>query len=192
MTNLQFLITKLTSEDDDVAESTVEEIAAMGSSALPSLFDLIDSADPENRWWAIRTLAVIPHPEVPPRLQDALQDPDPAVRQCAALGLARQPSVDAIPGLIVVLSDQDRLLARLGGDALIAMGDVALPALIEILDNGTQPAKIEAARSLALIGDKNAIPALFKVWQNGSAMIQYWAEDGLDRMGAGMQFFTPD
>lgn len=191
-TSISSLIANLVSGNDEVAENSVEQIAALGESALPALFDLIDSADPEIRWWVMRTLAVIPHSEVPPRLQDALQDPDPAVRQCAALGLGRQPSAEAISSLIVVLSDQDRLLARLGGDALIAISNEAVPDLIKTLENESQSAKIEAARALALIRDKNAIPALFEAWQKESVMIQYWAEEGFDRMGVGMQFFTPD
>jgi HEAT repeat protein len=192
MSNLQNLISKLISGDDQVAEATVEEIAALGDSALPALFDLLDTTDSEKRWWALRTLAVIPHPEVPPRLMAALRDPDLAVRQCAALGLSQQPIAEATPDLITLLESGDRLLARLAGDALIAAGSLAVPALIDTLENGTQAAKIEAVRALALIGDKNSIGALFKAWQEGTAIIQHWAEVGFERMGVGMQFFTPD
>lgn len=135
---------------------------------------------------------MIPHPEVPPRLQDALEDLDPSVVQCAALGLSQQPSAEAIPNLITLLGDEDRLTARLAGDALIAIGTESVPKLIETLENGSQPTKIEATRALAFIGDNNAIPSLFKAWQDGSTMIQYWAEEGLDRMGVGMQFFKPN
>jgi HEAT repeat protein len=186
------LIAKLTSRDDEVAEAVVGQLAALGETALPALFDLIESADAEKRWWALRALAVISHPEVPPRLWEALHDPDPAVQQCAALGLVKQPWGEATPDLIALLGAEDRLLARLSGDALIATGSPALPALITTLENGPQPARIEAARALALIGDKEAIPALFKAWQEGSSMVQHWAEEGLDRMGVGMQFFSPD
>jgi hypothetical protein len=192
MTNLQSLISNLTSGDDSVAEKTVEQIATLGEAALPALFALLDSADPDRRWWALRVLAVIPHPEIPPRLRKALHDPDAAVRQCAVLGLGQQASSEAIPELIALLDDGDRLLGRLAGDALIACGRTALPALSEALENGTQPAKIEAARALALIGEKDAISVLFKAWQTGSSLVQYWAEEGLDRMGVGMQFFSPD
>jgi len=192
MLPLASLIANLTSGDDQLAEAAVEQIAAWGEIALPALFDLLNSPDPEKRWWALRTLASIPHPDVPPRLGEGLHDPDPAVQQCAALGLSRQPWAEAIPDLIVFLVDEDRLLARLAGDALIALGSPAILPLGETLKNGSQRAKIEAARALALIGDKSAIPALFQAWQEGSALVQYWAEEGLDRMGVGMQFFAPD
>jgi hypothetical protein len=64
--------------------------------------------------------------------------------------------------------------------------------LINTLEKGTPAAQIEAARSLALIGDPKAIPALFDAWQDGSSLIQYWIEEGFERMGVGMQFFNPD
>ena len=192
MPDLQSLISDLTSGDDQVAENSIESIAALGETALPALFNLSDSPDPENRWWALRALAMIPHPLVPSRLQQGLHDPDLTVRQCAVLGLSQQPSADVILDLIATLNDRDRLLARLAGDALIAVGSDALPALIETLEHGSQPAKIEATRALALIGDKNSIGELFKAWQEGSALIQHWAEEGFDRMGVGMQFFMPD
>ena len=190
--NLQSLILNLTFGNDEVAENCVNQISALGESALPALFDLMDSADPEKRWWALRTLAMIPHPGVLPRLRGALQDSESAIRHCAALGLSQQPSKESIPDLIALLGDDDHLLSRLAGDALITNGGDAVPALIEILENGSHPAQIEAIRALALIGDKNSIPALFAAWQDGSAMIQHWAEEGLDRMGVGMQFFTPE
>ena len=192
MTDLQSLIEKLTSGDDRIAEAVVKDIAALEENALPALFSLLDSDDPDQRWWAVRALAAIPHPDVPPRLQRALHDPDTAVRQCAALGLSEQSSETAMPDLIALLEDEDHLLARLAGDALIAMGSSTLPHLIQTLENGNPSAQIEAARALALIEDKNAIAALFTAWQDGSTMVQYWAEEGFDRMGVGMQFFAPE
>ena len=192
MPDLKYLITNLTSGNDEVAEKSVAQLVALGESTLPAMFDLLDAADPDQRWWALRALAEIPHPEVPTRLRDALHDPDTAVRQCAALGLSGQPSAEAIPDLVVLLGDHDRLLARLAGDALISNGSEALSALVTTLESGSQPAKIEATRALALIGDKNAIPALFRAWQDGSTLVQHWAEIGFDRMGVGMQFFAPD
>jgi hypothetical protein len=190
--NLQFLLTNLTSGDDEIAEKAVESIAALGEAALPALFDLLDSSNPDSRWWALRTLARISHPEIPPKIWGCLDDPDPAIQQCAALGLSQQPCIDAIPDLIKALNHKDRLLSRLAGDALVAIGGQAVPLLIDSLENGTPVAQVEAARSLALIGDTRAIPALFNAWQEGSPLIQYWAEEGFERMGVGMKFFKPN
>jgi hypothetical protein len=64
--------------------------------------------------------------------------------------------------------------------------------LIDTLENGLQPSKVEAARALAVIGDTRAIPAMYTAWENGSALIRHWVEQGFERMGVGMQFFKPD
>ena len=114
--NLQSLITNLTSGDDEVAEKAANAITALGESALPALFDLLDSADPEMRWWALRTLAGIPHPTVSmatAKFSDMTPIPD--MRKCAALGLSEQPWSEATRDLVNVLDDEDRLLARSPG-----------------------------------------------------------------------------
>jgi HEAT repeat protein len=50
---------------------------------------------------------------------------------------------------------------------------------------------LEAARALALIGDQRAIPALFALLSEDSVMLDYWANEGLDKMGAGMVYLIP-
>jgi HEAT repeat protein len=190
--DLQTLITDLMSDDEALAVAAVDEISALGADVLPMLCSLVESPNPNERWWAIRVLSAIPDPKVPPRLRAALHDPDYTVRQCAALGLSQQPDIESIPDLIERLNDDDRLVARLAADALIAIGGPTVMDLIDTLENGLQPSKVEAARALAVIGDTRAIPAMYTAWENGSALIRHWVEQGFERMGVGMQFFKPD
>ena len=192
MTDRNSLISNLISGNDQLAESTVNDIAALGESALPALFDLLDSPDLDHRWWAMRVLCLIPHPDVLDRLQHALNASEPAIRQCAALGLGEQSHIDSIPYLISALDDVDRLVARLAGDALITIGEPAVTALIETLEEGSPSAQIDAARALATIADRRAITVLFKAWDGGSTLVQYWVELGFEKMGVGMQFFKPE
>jgi HEAT repeat protein len=192
MPDLQPLLADLTSDDDQRAETAVHALAELGETALSGLLELLENPEPDVRWWAIRALAGLPHPQAASRIQANLHDPDPAVRQCAALGLSHQPNPAALPELIDLLAAADRLLARLAADALIALGSPAVPALLEKLANTSPAARVEAARALALIADPAAIPGLFAAWEQGSALLQYWAEAGLERMGVGMQFFTPE
>jgi HEAT repeat protein len=79
----------------------------------------------------------------------------------------------------------------LAGDALVAIGSPAVPALLEVLQAGVHPARLEAVRALARIGDERAIPALFTALDDSSALIEYWANEGLERMGVGMVFYRP-
>jgi HEAT repeat protein len=120
-----------------------------------------------------------------------LKDKDVAVCQCAALGLSRQPDERAVPALVEAMASDDALLARLAANALGAIGAAAVPALLDALENGSQSVRLEAARTLAMIGDTRAIPALFNALDGDSALLEYWANEGLERMGVGMVFFKP-
>lgn len=191
MNDFKTLLSTLLCGDDDRAESAAQQLAYHGASALPALEQLLDSSDPDARWWALRTLAEIDDSRVPPLLQTSLHDPNPAVRQCAALALRQHPYTQAIPDLIKCLGASDRLLAHLAADALIAAGSDAVPALLEIMQNGSQTARLKAVRALALIEDQRAIPMLFKALDDHSALVAHWADEGLQRMGVGMSFFKP-
>ena len=94
--------------------------------------------------------------------------------------------------MIKTLNDEDRLAARLAGDALISIGGPAVQPLIDVLEGDENGARVEAARALGLIGDTRAIPVMFAAWENGSALIQHWIEQGFEKMGVGMQFFNPE
>ena len=185
------LLNQLTSGDDQRAEAAALALADFGVKILPSLQGLLHSPDPEVRWWATRALAELDTPQVAPLLIKSLQDGDITVRQCAALALSYRHHDTAITYLIAVLNDPDRLLAHLAADALVASGAAAVPALLEVMQTGLQAARLEAVRALALIGDTRAIPALFTALDEGSALIEYWADEGLQRMGVGMTFFKP-
>ena len=183
-------IAELTSGDDRRAEAAALALGACGAQALDSLQRLLAVPEPDVRWWAARALSEIEAPEVPALLLQALEDRDQSVRQCAALGLRRSPDVQAVSALAAALAHPDRLFASLAGAALIAIGPPAVPALLETLQHGAPAARIEAARALAQIGDPQAIAGLFAILDE-TAMLYYWAEHGLEKMGVSMQFFKP-
>lgn len=192
MSNIQHLISILISGGDAQAETAALEISTFGDEALPYLRELLASLNPDHRWWATRTLALIADSQASNLLLESLGDSDLAVRQCAALALKEQPVPKAIPALIKTLDNEDQLLSRLAAEALITVGEPAVPKLIEILESGSQRAQGEAARALAQIGDKRAIPVMFEVWENGSALVKHWIEDAFQKMGVGMTFFSPE
>lgn len=189
--SLHELLHELTSGDDPRAEVAARSIGAYGEQALSILVPLLQSSNADHRWWGTRALSELPGDLVGEYLIQALKDPDPAVQQCAALGLSRKPDAAAIPALVEAMSSNEALLVRLAANALASIGSEAVPALLGILEGQDGPVRMEAARALAHIGDHRSIPALYKALDEDSALLEYWANEGLERMGVGMVFFKP-
>jgi len=189
------LLSDLSSGDDQRAANAVTEISSMPgkqrSDLLERLQQLMASPDVDTRWWATRSIAEISDDQVPALLMNALDDLDSSVRQCAALGLRFHANSESVPALLNALEDHDSLVARLASLALVAVGEEAVLGLIETMQNSSQSARLEAARALATIGDHRSIPVLFDALEQDSALLEYWANEGLERMGVGMVFFSP-
>ena len=187
---LDDLLADLTSGDEARAETAVPLLAALGETIIPSLRDLLDSTDADIRWWATRSLASLPSPDAG-LLLSSLSDAAPEVRQCAALGLCSHPSEAALPLLVRGLSDADGILADLSARALVAVGKPAVESLLEVLKDAPQSARIHAMHALSEIADPRAIRPMIESMSENSAMIQYWAEAGLERMGVNMVYMKP-
>ena len=93
--------------------------------------------------------------------------------------------------LIHALHDPDPLAARLAGDALTAIGGPAVQRCWRLLRAVLLSVRLLAIRTLACIQDPGAIPALFSALDDSSMLVEYWANEGLERMGVGMVFFKP-
>jgi hypothetical protein len=191
VTKLEALLADLTSGDETRAEGAVPGLVELGSEAFPALRDLLNSADADQRWWALRTLAQSPQAQTE-WLLPFLNDPVPEVRQAAALGLSGHPAEAAISPLIRALSDADSMVSGLACNALVEIGKPAVPALLEMPKDVPQMARINAIRALAEIADHSAIPALMAALEDDSVMIQHWAEEGLERLGLDMIYLKPE
>ena len=110
---------------------------------------------------------------------------------CAAKGLQISPSARALAPLCDLLSHQDSLLRRLAGDAIIHLKFEASNSLITILQNGGHIEKIEAARALSFIQDPMSVRTLFDQLEGAPPNLEYWINNALEKMGIGMQFFSP-
>ena len=191
MEELSVLLSQLSCGEDEQAEAALSHLASWGPQAIDALQHRLSHPEAEVRWWAVRALAELQDERVPGLLVGALADPDNGVRWCAGLALRKHPSPQATGALIGMLADAEALTRRLAGDALAAIGAEAVPPLLEVLQQGEQPARVEAVRTLAKIGDQRAIPALFEALDDNSALIEYWASEGLEKMGVGMVFYKP-
>ncbi|MGA9531633.1 MAG: HEAT repeat domain-containing protein [Anaerolineales bacterium] len=191
MAALEQLLSDLKSGDEDRAEAAIPALDVHGPQTIQALQQLLQSPITDHRWWAARALAEFPIDDARSALIRALDDPAGEVRQCAALALQHNPSPNAITPLIGALDAEDRLFARLAGDALSAIGADAVPALAEAAQHAEGRVRIEAVRALADMRQAEAIGPLFKAIDDPSSMVQHWAEQGLDALGIGMSFFKP-
>lgn len=185
------LFSELRGGDDGLAEAAAARIAAMGEGALPELEGMLQDGNEEERWWAIRALAEMKGNKAQELLLRGLNDPSSAVRQCAALAFTHRPDLRAAPDLVQLLEDDQALTRRLAGDAMAALGGGGVPLLLDVLETGPTRARVEAARALARVGDQRAVAPLYHLLEDESALLTYWAEDGLERMGIGMVFYKP-
>ena len=190
MSTLDDLLADLTSGDESRAEQACASLIEMGEMVIPALRDLLSSPDVDSRWWAIRALASLPSLD-PGLLIPSLADASPEVRQCAALGLCGHPSEAATRPLVQALSDADSLTAELAAKALIAIGSPAVESLLDVLHNGQQSARIHAMRALAEIADPRAVRPMIEAMSEESAMLHYWAERGLEKLGVNMVYMKP-
>ena len=192
MTTLTELISDLTSGDEERAENAVPALIELGEDAIPALLDLTHSSGVDARWWALRTLAQSPLCRTEWLIPFLENDPAPEVRQCAALGLAGRADESATQPLVHALSDADSMVGSLAVNALVQIGSVAVPSLIETVKSGKQSARIFALRALAEIKDHRAIPIMMKVMEEESALLQHWAKEGLERLGLDMIYIKPE
>lgn len=180
----------LLSGDETRAEAAIPALIELDQDAIPALLDLTRSSDPDSRWWALRVLAVTPHSQTG-WLVPFLNDPAPEVRQCAALGLAVRPNESATRPLVHALSDTDSMVGSLAANALVKIGSMAVPSLIEVVKSGGPSQRILALRALAEIRDHRAIPVMMQSMQEDSALLQHWAQEGLERLGLDMVYIKP-
>jgi HEAT repeat protein len=190
MTRLDDLLADLTSGDDVRAEKASAKLAALGEGAVPELLALTASEKPDDRWWAYCSLGQMIEAQ-PEWVIPGLSDPSAEVRESAAMALCHHPSPKAIPCLVDALSDDDRMLATLATNALIGIGKESTLPLVDVISKGSPAAQIEAARALSEIRDGRAIPAFMAAMENGSEMVRFWSERGLENLGVGMVYFDP-
>ncbi len=190
MANLQDLLADLTSGDDVRAENSIPAIMDLGKAAIPSLLELTHADTVDSRWWAVRALAASPHTRTEDLLP-LLTDSAPEVRAATALALCNHPNAKAVPDLIKALADEDSLTAGLAGNALAKIGSPSVAGLLQVMMDAPVSVRILALRTLAEIRDQRAIPIMMKCLSEESAVLQYWAQEGLERLGLDMIYIKP-
>ena len=187
---MQDLLAELISGDDTRAENSIPALIELGMAVIPALMDLTHAEEVDTRWWAVRALAASPHTRTEDLLP-LLSDSAPEVRAATALALCNHPHENAVEALIKSLADEDSLTAGLAGNALVKIGSPSVPSLLEVMNEAPIGIQILALRALCDIHDHRAIPVMMKSLSDESAVLQYWAQEGLERLGLNMVYIKP-
>ena len=189
--NLEELVEKFTCGDDSQAEESARILSNLGKSVIPELMGLLGSAVEDKRWWAVRTISAME--DIPEDIfVKMLSDDSVEVRKCAALSIFHHPTPNAIEKLLELISDKDPLMSNLAANALISIGSESVPGLLKKLNSLKGLGRIEAYRAIANIVDANTIPILMDGLKDDSHIINYWAEEGLTKLGLDMVYIKPE
>jgi hypothetical protein len=93
-----------------------------------------------------------------------------------------------VSGLIAALDDSSQQKRREARLKLMAMGQVAMPAILSALFRGPENSRWQAAKALSQLRDPATAPALVKALQDNSFGVRWLAAEGLIGMGcAGLE-----
>ena len=181
------LLDAIAAGDDERAEHAALQLT---SADEPALLALSQADDSDRRWWAVRGLAICGGEQAVPALLAALDDDDAGVRAAAVMALAvlhQRASAAVEPHLSEtarLLADDDGMVRQAAADTLAQCGDDAVPALAQVLFQGThQGARTRAAAALRKIATMKAAAVLYPMLNDPNHMVRAYAYEGLDEMG---------
>ncbi len=186
---LKPLLDAIDAESDECAESAIVALMMRGDAALPALLALAESADDDRRWWAVRGLAALAEQSeeargaAMPALIVALSDADEATRCTAALALGQLQAGSAIPALILQLTDPNGWVRGAAADGLALLGEMAVPALCEALQDEREGVRVRAAYALYKIRSIKSARWLFPALNDPNHIVHTYAYETLEQMG---------
>jgi HEAT repeat protein len=118
-----------------------------------------------------------------PQLIQALHDPLPSTRLQAAKALGRSGSPEAVPALLNALHGADEQQSSQIFMALVNLGHVAVPALLEASQSPSNWMRWHSIRALAEIHDARAFPVLVNALNDSDHSVAWMAAKGLAPFG---------
>jgi len=168
--------------DDETCEDVACALSARRG-ACQLLAPLLNDAQADTRWWAVRALAAASCSQSAAELIGTLADPDDSVRCAAALALGELGAREAVPHLVTLLGDDEGLVRTASASALALVGVPAIPALAAALESPLQSVRVQAGHALHRIRHEQAAPALCQALSNSNYLVRSYACDALHAMG---------
>lgn len=138
-----------------------------------------------DRVRALERLAETADPGAVKNLLRALQDKSPSVRATAVDYLGDLKVKEAIAPLITALSDRDSEVRWSATSSLgtLLIGRRSPRQLIRMLEDPNTLVRIEAAESLGAIGDRKALPALWRGMNDRSPLVRSYVAAAIGAFG---------
>ncbi len=147
---IQELISRLASSKQVEIDSSKARLSVLGARVVEGLIDALGSDDNRLRGHAIQLLALIRDPRGRGPLTTLLRDESLRIREKAAHGLARFPSVETVNSLRRLLRTEERTEVRLASvQALIELYEAgqeeALGEILDLLLDVEEPEEVRLA-----------------------------------------------
>lgn len=132
---------------------------------------------------AIYILGLMGSSAAVPDLIQALHDPQASIRSQAVKALGRTGSPNAVPALLNILPGADELLNSQIFMALVSLGHVAVPVLLDFAHSNSSWMRWHSIRALSAIRDPRALPVLVNALQDSDHSVAWMAAKGLASLG---------
>lgn len=160
------LVSLLRDQDRSVREAAIEALRSIGAPAVERVGACLTEQDLSVQESASAILAVIADERVLAPLIEALHSGDWIVRMHAAKALSRVRNADAVEPLMPLLQDKVKAVREEAAAALAAIGDAAIPTLLQALQHEDWLVRLHAVESLGKSKSKRAVEPLLSVLFN--------------------------
>ncbi len=163
----------------------IEKLGEMGenaASAVPALIELLKTEDSNTRQQIVGVLGKIGTSAIIPLIA-ALEDENIYVQAKAIKSLGQIKDPRAIEPLIGKLRKGKGIIAKTTIEALVKIGEPAVPPLINALKSESNSLKTGVAKILGQIGDPRAVEGLIGILEDEKNQVRIAAINALGEIG---------
>jgi len=178
------LVSLFRDRDRSVREAAIAALTSIGAPSVAAVGASLADPDLAVQEAASAVLAAIADERVLDPLLQALASPDWIVRMHAAKALGRIKESQAVQSLIPRLQDKVKAVREEASGALAAIGDAAIPQLLQALAHEEWLVRLHAVESLGKMRSPKAVePLLSAVFNDGDSAVREDAVRALGEIG---------
>ncbi|HXV68721.1 MAG TPA: HEAT repeat domain-containing protein [Nitrospira sp.] len=178
------LVSILRDGDRSVRDAAIGALTTIGEPSVVALGTCLSDPELPVQEAASKVLASIADERVLDPLLRALRSPDWIVRMHAANAIGRIRNTRSIPPLILLLQDHVKAVREAAASALAAIGERAIPSLVDALTHRDWLVRLHAVESLGRTGSVHAVePLIFALFNDGDSAVREDAVRALGEIG---------